>query len=965
MDTNNLVEIYLSSIWQYHAAGVERVFEALRKKNPGGQYTFDPDLSWFKVSCRATDVRHVQAIFREVHDEMEHSLGGQRVPTNNMWLKLPTPGDLPIDPVEKAVIDQLCPVTFDRFNFRKVWSRVKNEMPDSISVHKVLDEEARQSIMALSGAHVAIDTTTARLVYIGGATRDEVAKANKLLDNLFNKFIFIMPSPKHLLYAESEGPYHVDARFMAHVNGNMLTSTIFDPSQFPEAMLNRMFKTVFAKGVCLRICTFDHVKRTEVSLFGPRSPQIFTDQARKWPLWFKKAEYRPKILGVTAPKKGLVEKAVQKPPTVLPSAETVSYGKVPTLFENDKTNEHLKENEANKVPAPSEQFDLLGLDIPDPKAVSASGTSHSLVSLPASSPSSEPDSSCENSNGKSVPPVQPPPMPSSFQSDKHTYQMKLLWDFMNSSKNGYGESVPKITSKFDEQAKIANGDNGDHSVKSTVNLGPTDGPIEEEPLIDFVDKTKLPPSLSAVDPVTSTSGQTNLLIQLDPPAPRDTSSSASLQNQLVPFGQGNVRPIVPRATSVLSKALVRRTTFATGLCTSIGRLMADLPYAKGRIRLQVELGRVYIMDASPEGLAFNLPGEAASGWPHTEIVTRLDTICVSPESIVFTKALTLFGNDMESIIGVNQNTVFGDQSADDTTHLPKIEPENKIETNGGSAPMNLDWNFHEKRIVYEFKCQRVYMNSNNVIKALSPFVIEIDGTEPGLFTYAIRSVEDTRPPIWIHCIRRHWDARVSVSYSKIDKLEEEYGDFARALLHTLVVPPSPITSPKFQFAYDLREVKTDSQSYSTAVLSARVRNVGRFQSADLQTFLDISWNWLMALTKRPGNEGSSVGTAYATPAVDDPQRGVFTTWYEASVVSAAAEAAFQENETLPLGCVAAWGSGGSTAREEMYEAAFGPALKLVQKMDGVGVLIDNGQGDKQWAPPVKASQVALAVQKFW
>ncbi|KIH86304.1 hypothetical protein SPBR_08115 [Sporothrix brasiliensis 5110] len=852
MDTGNLVEIYLSSIWQYHAAGVERVFEALRKKHPGGQYTFDPDLSWFKVSCRATDVRHVQAIFQEVHDEMEHSLGGQRakVPTNNMWLKLPTPGDLPNDPVEKAVVDQLCPVTFDRFNFRKVWSRVKNEMPDSISVHKVLDEEARQSIMALSGAHVAIDTTTARLVYIGGAKRDEVAKANKLLDNLFNKFIFVMPSPKHLLYAESEGPYHVDARFMAHVNDNMLTSTIFDPSQFPEAMLDRMFKTVFAKGVCLRICTFDHAKRTEVSLFGPRSPQIFTDQARKWPLWFKKAEYRPKILGVTAPKKGLVEKPVQKPPTVLPSGETVSYRKEPTLFGNDKANEHLKENEANKVPAPSEQFDLLGLDIPDPKA------------------------------------------------------MKLLWDFMNSSKNGY------------------------------------DGPVEEEPLIDFVDKTKSPSSPSAADLVTPTPGQTDLLIQLDPSAPRDTSSSASLQKQLVPFGQA-------------------------GLCTSIGRLMADLPYAKGRIRLQVELGRVYIMDASPEGLAFNLPGEAASGWPHTEIVTRLDTICVSPESIVFTKALTLFGNDMESIIGVNQNTVFGDQSADDTSHLPQIEPENKNETNDWSAPMKLDWNFHEKRIVYEFKCQRVYMNSNNVIKALSPFVIEIDGTEPGLFTYAIRSVEDTRPPIWIHCIRRHWDARVSVSYSKTDKLEEEYGDFARALLHTLVVPPSPITSPKFQFAYDLREVKTDSQSYSTAVLSARVRNVGRFQSADLQTFLDISWNWLMALTKRPGNEGSSVGTAYATPAVDDPRRGVFTTWYEASVVSAAAEAAFQENEKLPLGCVAAWGSGGSNAREEMYEAAFGPALKLVQKMDGVGVLIDNGQGDKQWAPPVKASQVALAVQKFW
>ena len=149
------------------------------------------------------------------------------------------------------------------------------------------------------------------------------------------------------------------------------------------------------------------------------------------------------------------------------------------------------------------------------------------------------------------------------------------------------------------------------------------------------------------------------------------------------------------------------------------------------------------------------------------------------------------------------------------------------------------------------------------------------------------------------------------------------------------------------------------------VLSARIRNVGRFVSADQQSFLDVSWNWLMALAKRPSKDSASAGTIYATPAPDNPTRGMFTSWYEASVVSAEAEAAFRENETLVPGEMAAWGGIGATALDEMYESAFHPALRLVQKMDGVGVLVDNGQGERQWMPPMKASQVALAVQKFW
>lgn len=789
--------------------------------------------------------------------------------------------------------------------------------------------------------------------------------------------VIVAPPPKHLMYAEVDGPYNVDARYMAHVNEGMLTSTIFDPSQFPDAILDRMFRTVFAKGVCLRICDFDHFKRIAVSLFGPRSPPIFSDPARKWPLWFKRAEYTPKALGVTAPKEEPVGGAVQEPPQVVPRGNELVPFKDPESKENG---DHDKGKEVEKEMETEQKFDLLGLDKPDPAPIP--------VPAPAVAPDTAPaaagtGSSSEDTKDKLAPAVKMPPMPLSYQSDKHNYEMKLLWDFMNSSKKDSVEILSKPVVKAEEKtnAKVGDADKNGHGVKeTTIKPEPKDEPAKVDALTDFKDEKKRPTATVADSSAApAPEAEDNMLIKFDAPASRPVTPASrpvtpapSRQKQLVTVPQGNSRSAVPRGPS-MSKALVRRSTFATGLCHSMGRLMADLPYCRGRIRMQVDLGRVYIMDAHPEGLAFNMPGEEASGWSHNEITTRMDTICVSPESIAFTKALTLFANDMESVLGLNSklasNDLLGDigsgppPAAGDATH----NNNNTVRRRGydWSVPITPDWAFHERRTIYEFKCQRVYMNGSGVIKAQSPFVIEIDGTEPGGFTYGIRSVEDTRPPIWIHCIRRHWDARVSVSYTKTDKLEEEYGQFARDLLRTLVVPPGPIASPRFQFAFDHRETKTnDNQTFSTTVLSARVRNVGRFQSTDKQTFFDISWNWLMALAKRPSREKPSTGTVYASPVADHPARGVFSSWYEASVSSVAAEEAFKENETLPIGGLAAWGVNGIAAREEMYEAAFGPALKLIRKMDGVGVLVDNGQGH-QWTPPVKASQVALAVQKFW
>ncbi|CAK7214968.1 hypothetical protein SEUCBS140593_002369 [Sporothrix eucalyptigena] len=1024
------VQIYLASIWLYHEAGVERVLGALRKHHPGGQYTFEEDAGWFKVSCQAGDVLKVQAIFRDIHREMERGLGPKKIPENNRWIKLPNPGNLPKKPAGDIIVDQLCPVTFDRFAFRKVWTRVKTDTPENILMHKILSEEDRKSIMAETGAQLAVDSTC-RLVYIGADTKVAVANASKMIDNLFCRYVFVMPSPKHLLYAEIDSAYHVDARYMAHVNDTMLTSTILDPSQYPtEALLEKMLKSVFSKGVCLRICEVDHFKRIEVSLFGPRAGPIFNDQARKWPMWFKRIEYTPKAIGVSVPNKAqeAALAPVQKPVSHTP--EPVSQRKQETaaqrnelicLSESPRTNGKNKCQESVK-PNSLEQVDMLGLDLSN----MSDGQDAPKALPPApSAPATPPDTPPED---KELLLAILPPMPSSYQSEKYSYEMKLLWDFMNNSlKISSGQAAAKPVKLIEDkpetrlietapEAKLVNdtpaatpaetsGADNDLSVKGNVKPKPQDGPVKPEietaPLIDFFDDIPAPAAAAAqtkpqggpgkveteaaqlidvfddkpVPAVVAEASsklppvpeQTDLLIEIDssdhhPSSPPrlPTSPSQSQKNQPVPNSlNGKTRSAAHSGSARMSKALVRRSTFASSLCHSIGRLMADLPFSRGRIRLQVELGRLYIMDANPEGLAFNAPGEPATGWPPTEITTRLDAICVSPESIVFSRALTLFANDMESVLGLNASVLSQNMLTNGSGSI--------IDGDGSGFPCNSlpDWAFHEKRIVYEFKCQRVYKKGNAGSKAASPFVIEIDGTKPGAFTYAIRSVEDTRPPIWIHCIRRHWDARVSVSFSQTDKLEAEYGDFARELLRSLVVPPGPITNPKFQFAYDHRETKKGGQSFSTMVLSARIRNIGRFVSADQQSYLDVSWNWLMALVKRPGKEGATSGTMHATPAPDNPSRGQFTSWYEASIVSAEAEAAFRENETLPAGGMAAWGTVGTAALDEIFESAFNPALQLVKKMDGVGVLVDNGQAERTWTPPTTASKVARAVKNFW
>ncbi|EFW99017.1 hypothetical protein CMQ_4869 [Grosmannia clavigera kw1407] len=853
------VDIYLTSVWKYEDAGVERVLAELRKQTPQGQFEFEPEAGWFKATCPASKVADVQAHFRTIHTEIERDLQTQdgakviasllqtlvvhalslltsiiyvQIPLDSKWLKVPSPGELPAqsNTEKKAIIDYQCPVRFDNYNYTQVWKRVKEETPDAITIHTFLSAQDMATISESSGVFIQCDSTD-RLAYLGGPSKQSLSQASTMLDNMFRRYAHTMPPPKHLLHAETEGIHHVDVRYMAHVNEAMLTSTILDPGHFPGNKMNTMFEAIFSKAVCLRICIFDPFKRTEVSFFGPRVKPLFHDQAHKSPSWLKDEEYAPKALGVTAP------------------------SELPSTNEPDKSQTPPKDSEANGW---EKQLDLLSLESKDLEKM-AEATNGRPALKPAS--------------------LAPPP-----ENGKYGYQMRLLWEFVNNPvpgpKTDASKSSKLITTLDDDNRENTLIDIGTDETTPSVAKSVEDGSRQgDQPLIDL--------------PVQALS--------------------------------------VGKSSSGFSSTLSRK------LCRQIKLLTADLPYCRGRVQMHAALGRIYMMDANPSGLATNGPGERASGWAPTDIVTRLDTVCVSPGSVMFTKALSIFANDIENVVGT-----------------------------GTSNPL---WTFKEKRVIYEFKCQRFSFTSDGVPRAHNPFVVEIDGTRPGAFTYNMRRLEDARPPIWVHCIRRHWDVRIAVMYSPTEKLEKMYGDFAQGLLRSMVVPPGPIgpgTGPRFQVGYDYREMSaTTGPRFCTKILNARVRHVGRHVSRDGESFLDVSWNRHMKLETKPDNSDSRMGILRATAAADDPVHGVFGSWYEASVLSVRAEEAFRENETLGVGGAAAWTS--SAMQESMSRAMFEPALDLVEKMDGVGVLIDNGQGDTMWTPPANQMNMALvpASGRFW
>jgi len=137
--------------------------------------------------------------------------------------------------------------------------------------------------------------------------------------------------------------------------------------------------------------------------------------------------------------------------------------------------------------------------------------------------------------------------------------------------------------------------------------------------------------------------------------------------------------------------------------------------------------------------------------------------------------------------------------------------------------------------------------------------------------------------------------------------------------------------------------------FHTAVVAVRVRHIARYTSKDGRSLLDLTYLRDMDVQFPEGGEHDDSSRLEAFPMTEAVARGVFSSWYEASVSSVKAEEIFVENEGIATGDESQWDIGTLSAAG-VLEALYTPALEMVRQMDGVGATVDNGQGGRYRAP---------------
>lgn len=338
------------------------------------------------------------------------------------------------------------------------------------------------------------------------------------------------------------------------------------------------------------------------------------------------------------------------------------------------------------------------------------------------------------------------------------------------------------------------------------------------------------------------------------------------------------------------------------LCASLKYMMRPMRRRWGVVSLRAEIGRYYAYDVAPSGRACNSLNEPANGWEPEDLRPQLE----SDQPFFFTKALTSLGSDIEffrtlKIAGTQQR---------------KWEPK--------FGTTFLDFHFQAPKT-----------NSHGQEDDVSNIVLEVNAQD---YTWAFRDLDSsTNGLVYCHCLDHHWDFRVRLSHEHPLEHEERWGRFAQALVSSLEVEP-----PKFRFQHSFHEALI--ADCPITIRDVRIRQVYRIQHHNQGTFLDIT-----RVMPTEAEEHNGVRTGWIRNRLwDDPEIGAFSHWFEVSISSARLEKLLEQNERLIPGDEADW-TIEQLQREGLLAELADEAFAIVGKIDGVGVLCDNGHEKRKSA----------------
>ncbi len=231
------------------------------------------------------------------------------------------------------------------------------------------------------------------------------------------------------------------------------------------------------------------------------------------------------------------------------------------------------------------------------------------------------------------------------------------------------------------------------------------------------------------------------------------------QNSSKPATTPN-QPAVPPPSQLANPSHLAATAqFINEIETAMIKVLSLGPYRRGKVGFRAEMGRTILEAVDPSGLAFNSASAPCNGWKKPTLVKKMNKEYAENQDIQFTKILSTFGCDVESMINTKVNGM----------RLWEQQPKRSWTT-------------------YSFYC------SLRSTSKLGRFIVDIedDGTSRGIFSYSIRPHLDVFPPdqpnpIYVHAIQRNWDLRIATTHVETDEAEMAYGPFANTLLHSLSV----------------------------------------------------------------------------------------------------------------------------------------------------------------------------------
>ncbi|KAF5638248.1 uncharacterized protein FTJAE_5349 [Fusarium tjaetaba] len=337
------------------------------------------------------------------------------------------------------------------------------------------------------------------------------------------------------------------------------------------------------------------------------------------------------------------------------------------------------------------------------------------------------------------------------------------------------------------------------------------------------------------------------------------------------------------------------------------KLVEVLQIVPGKVSIQAQFGRLCRKDIFPS-FVYDSQSQSPS-WAVDETVEALNS---QNPHMGFYPILTTSGAEANSI--------------------PRMS--------GGRSP----WILTGKRVYYEFHC---------FAGKTSEVIVQVDA-DTFEHQYFPPTIEVSKT--FVHCTRRAWDIKFSVSRMYMEGMADDMEEFAASLVRSLSIETNEMGE---------LVISTEPKSISNlSVDRVRICHEAWYQDGRKGPSC-LKVTMIRRVEKLPGiPRGTYRGQSVPVTA---PANGRPGQWFETSISSVRAEEIFQENIGLEFGDKTHW-TPEILHHQGVFRAISEPALQMVRKMDHVGDSNSNGQGPRSDQQSYSAAQDSKARQKgtyFW